>query len=425
MSRSVVGAGLGALPPVLPWALNHVVMTGQSTSVGAHGLPVVSTSQPFKNVQMYDPTGAYNLSLPNLSSLGLRPLIALPNDRNSGQVSTFYPINLYGESSDVRMVNQLSAWLAAIGAPAFCTSCVGASSQSLATIQKGGTTCYAASMYEAQVVHRVAPSYGFGTHGFLCTVLDHGQADALNVNYGSGVVTLQSNYQTDLQGWSGQTRPIPMLIMQQHSEPLTLTAGENLSGLQQLAICQASPSSLVFAGPGYQYAMFTDNVHYVTPSYLLRGELMAFVLWQLLTPGRVWKGLWPTSWSRTGNVVTIVFNVPLGGQLVLDSLALQPPHLTGTYASWASAFGFEAWSGGYGGSVVGINSIAVGTQSVAITCASQPDTVCYAHTPDIQGQGASPAGGRTGNLRGSVAHPVGLSGVAQYDWAAEFKVTGL
>lgn len=410
---------------IIPWDVNGIVVTGQSTSVGAHSLPVSTTSQPYNNDQVWDSSGAYDITKPNAGTLGVRPLIAWPTDRQNNDTTNQYPANLFGESPDVRMVIQLSEWIARSGSPSFSTTCDGISGEPLTYIEKGSSlgNSYAASLFEVQVRNRLALAV-LQTYGVLAVILDHGQADASNATYGAGVVAMQASYQSDLQALTGQSRAIPLFVTQQHSEPYTYAGpgSENLSALQQLAICQANPTALVGAMPGYQYAMFSDNIHYPTPSTLLRGEMLAFVLWQLLL-GNTWGGCWPTSASRTGNAVTVEMNVPLDGSLTLDTTAIAPPHQTGPFTLWANGYGWEAWSGGYGGTPVGITSISLGAQGLQINTVSPADTVCYAHTPDIQGQGAT--GGRLGNLRGSVAHPAGISGVSQYDWAWECSLTGL
>lgn len=420
--RAVAGGGLGTPSQGLRYALNHIVVTGQSTSVGGGGLPPISTSQPFQNKMLLDSTGVYDITKPLAGTLSLRPLVAYPTDRQA-TTTVAYPLNIYGESIDVRMANQLSAWLAPGGSPAFATTCAGEAGQPMSVIMKGGTgNAYAASLYEFQAIHALARA-GYQSHGVDCVLLDHGQVDSQNLLYGAQVQALLGNYDADLRALYGQVGPLQMLVMQQNSYPLnTGSAFENLSGRQQLALCQANPTRFVGVGPSYQYVPFNDNVHFPASSHVLRAEMAAFVRLQMLNGG-LWRGLWPTSITRSGNDVTIVMNVPLGGSLVLDTTTTTAPHLTGTFASWAAGFGFEAWIGGFAGTIVGINSITVGAQGVVVHCASQPDTISYAHVADVTGEGVT--GGRRGNIRGGVAHPAGLSGIAQFDWLWEFSQGGL
>lgn len=57
-----IGPTIGTALP-LPFALSGILSNGQSLSIGTEGVPVISTSQPYSNVQLHDTTGNYTNGL--------------------------------------------------------------------------------------------------------------------------------------------------------------------------------------------------------------------------------------------------------------------------------------------------------------------------------------------------------------------------
>ncbi len=96
--------------------------------------------------------------------------------------------------------------------------------------------------------------------------------------------------------------------------------------------------------------------------------------------GQEWQPLQPTAASRSGRVITVTFHVPFP-RLDWDS-SLPPPHQTSNTA-WSGAKGFEVAANG---APLAIASVAIGGDSVAITCAADLPaggvTVGYAFTAD-------------------------------------------
>jgi hypothetical protein len=198
------------------------------------------------------------------------------------------------------------------------------------------------------------------------------------------MVTLWTNYNQDLPPLTGQTFAIPMLLSQQHSEPMD--AGSTAVGtLSQWKIGLDHPGQIICTGPKYQYSYVNDYIHLINKDYERLGEKDAQVFYQRVVLGNNWQPLQPTGVSRSGQVITVTFNVsdnvgPVA-PLAWDT-TLPMPHAASNTA-WAQGKGFEVLSGT---TPVTISSVAIAGSSVQITVASALPasgvTVAYAFTAD-------------------------------------------
>jgi hypothetical protein len=325
-----------------PFALGHILGTGQSLSTGTASTNTPTTVQPFSNVMLFDSSGTYPTSGAFETTLSLVPLVS-PQRPIAGVGSQQYPSNINGESPDIAFANQLTTLALQNRVTSFglATTCAGQGGAGMSSIQKGGTSnCYLAGVYEVTEIEHV-----FGSAGFLnlAVLLTHGETDAdiFNASYQSQLVTLQSNYQADLAAPASPF--VTMVISQQNSNP-TAGTGPNLSAIAQWQAAVANPGKIILACPKYQYN-YTAGQHLT--DYRPLGEKCAQAFWQEYLfrhhgIGAPWVPLWPTAFSRTGAVVTITFNVPRGPLRFDQTVA--GPHLPGSgLAAWAQGRGLEAW----------------------------------------------------------------------------------
>lgn len=326
-----------------PFALGHIVATGQSLGAGFRSTPT-STTQPFNNRMLFDPTNTYPGSGAFLPGLQLVPLVSPQRAIVGGP----YPTNIHGETPDIAFANQLTALARAARFVDFplSTTCVSRDAAAMNAINKEGGfgNEYADSVYETSEILHVFNASGMRA---ICSLLTHGEtdSDSFTSNYGALVAQMQSDYQTDLSAVTGQSTPVPLVFSQQNQEPTSLF-GPNFSAAQTLATAQANPLSIVMAGPKYQFP-FADGLH--MGDYRGLGELCAWAFWQhwlYLTYGwgAPWAPLWPTGITRNGTTVTITFNVPVA-PLVWESSRAGPHILSlGSGLSlWAPGQGFETW----------------------------------------------------------------------------------
>jgi hypothetical protein len=332
---------------VAPFNLLQIIANGQSLSVGS-GQSSASTSQPYSNKMLFDSSNTYPTSGGFLGTLSLVPLTS-PQRALGG--ATPYPLNILGETADIAMANQLTAYALAEHFTGFnvVTSCTGIGGAPMSSINKGGAfNAYQAGIYECQEIQHVLGNPGSAFQaGYIA--FTHGETDSGNflASYQSALTTLQANYQSDLQGVTSQSGIVPLIFSQQTSNPPALT-GPDLVSIAMWLAAVANPTLILNAGPKYQFTYGdggTGNGEHIT-QYNSLGDMYGKVAWQdwkwrTYGDGKPWDCLRPTNFSRNANVVTSTWNVPWGA-LVFDQ-SRPGPHLSGGLSMWALGRGLEAY----------------------------------------------------------------------------------
>ncbi|MEM9460057.1 MAG: dockerin [Myxococcota bacterium] len=405
-----------------PWDWAGVIGTGQSLSVGALGNPVATTEQPYGNLQ---------LSLGGATGWPLDPLdptwSMVPLVEPIGQIApgypSAYPQNIYGETPHTSMANQVTALVQTVSRFDYVGvhTAVGESGQAMSRLRKGaepnGTVtgrAYAATLFAVEATAHQAAMAGLA-YGVGAIIITHGESDAGNPNYGDELVQLWSDYNDDLPVLTAQETAIPMLVSQQNSVPGG-PGTRSASTLAQWQVGRDHPGEIVCVGPTYQYPYDPDQVHLMALGYQLLGEKYGAVYFEKVVLGHDWQPLQATGVSRSGNVITVEFHVPVPPLAWDEKMPL--PH-DNAMAEWAQGRGFEVRSGE--GRVV-IESVEIVDDTVQITCADLPDagvTVGYAMTT---GGLARPGGTvRWGLLRDSDPFVGSTTGQSQQNYAVAFE----
>ena len=419
--------GGGSFPPAPVWGWTGVVGTGQSLAVGGHGnapaMTIGATTQPFHNLKLSLGSATVPPFTPTNAALSMVPLVE-PLRTITTTYPSPYPANIYGESFHTAMSDQLTSLAISAGKADFVSTQteVGEAGQPISVIQKGatdtGTTgrAYAASLFEVAAIARLAKAQG-KSYGVGAIILTHGESDAGSSTYEGDMLALWSNYNQDLPPLTGQTFAIPMLLSQQHSNPMT--AGSTSSATQaQWKIGVDHPGDVICTGPKYQYSYVSDYTHLINKDYERLGEKSAEVFYQRVVLGKAWQPLQPAAVSRSGRVITVSFDVPVA-PLGWDT-SLPAPHQASNTA-WAQGKGFEVSNGS---TPVTISSVAIAGNSVQITVASDLPasgvTVGYAFTADA----APRANGtvRWGLLRDSDPFVGYLTGMPGQNYAVAFQM---
>jgi hypothetical protein len=408
------------------WDWTGIIGTGQSLSVGAEAPNATLTQQPFANLKLS--LGSAMLTVPPYDAgdpaLSVVPLVE-PIRALASSYPGAYPTNIYGETPHTAMANQISALFQNDGGGDYVTvhTVVGESGQAIHVIDKTATVtsnmghAYPATLFEVGALKRLAAAKG-KTYGVGAIVLTHGESDAGNTSYESDVYTLLSAYNTDIAAITGQTSKIPLLLTQQQTSP-----GDNSTTASLIAewkIGLDHPGEAVCVGPKYQYPYASDDVHLVAKGYDQLGEKYAEVYYERVVLGHDWQPLQPLTATRSGNVITVKFHVPVL-PLVWDS-AMPAPH-QGAHTAWMLGKGFEVQN--QSGEQT-ISSVAIQGDSVVITLASAPSTsglvVRYAITQDGSGAQGGLATGRIGQLRDSDPLVGYATKLPQYNYAVSFTL---
>ncbi len=402
---TVADAADGSVVPTWEFDWTGIVGTGQSLSVGSQGLPVLSTAPSFNNLKL-DDTGAD----PRFSTAANLVLVPLnepirPYPFPASYTAGVYPANIRGETPHTAMASQITTLAKEQGMLDLTTlhSVVGSGGKPMAFLRKGGSgNSYERTLYEGQAFK------GFATtaakrFGYGAVTLTHGEADAILPSYEADVLTLASNYDADLRALTGQARPVPLFITQQHSIPRRGEANlRSTSTLAAWTASRAAPGKVVCVGPKYQYGYFTDRVHLDAFGYRRLGIKHGQAFFQHAVLGRPFRPVEPTLVARTGRVVRVTFFVP-SPPLAWDAV-LPTPHPEGGHP-WAAGKGFEVEDSN---GQLTIESVAIVGNAVDITLDAAPTgtdvVVRYAMTQDTNGPAGARAGegdGRMGLLRDS------------------------
>jgi hypothetical protein len=388
--------GDGGTPPL--WL--GVVGTGQSLSVGAASNGLVFTSPSANNLKLS--LGARGMSWPIDATdpeLSLAPLAEPIRPLDTGS-SRPYPNNIYGETFHTAMATQLTSLHQAAAGEDLVTvhSVTGQGAASITVIGKGGTgNAYAASQFEVTALARLATAAG-ARYEVGAVTLTHGEADAELASYEDDIAALALAYDQDLRAITGQTRPIPLILSQQHADPVT---GLSTSTVAQWKLGVDYPGKIYCAGPKYQYAYATDHIHLLAGQYDRLGIKYAEVFDQVVVQGNDWQPLQPIGVSVEGQTVVVRFHVP-NPPMAWDE-AFGAPHQF-VHAEWKSGRGFEIEDSQglvtITDATIEGDTIRLGIDRLPDT-SSMPLTVRYAMTQDATQLAGGLMSGRFGQLHDS------------------------
>jgi hypothetical protein len=350
----------------IPWDWAGIIGTGQSLAVGTEGNPPLTTSQPFNNLKL----SLEKVMVPpwdsNNSAFKMIPLVE-PVREYGYYYGGAYPGNIFGETPHAAMANQITSLVRAASGKDYISvhTNVGETGQGIDALSKGAaeTTysgrAYAATLFEVNAIKRLATQEG-KTYGVGAIIITHGERDAGNTSYESQLHTLWSDYNKDIKAITGQTQSIPMFIVQQNSCGST---GTSASMQTQWRAGVDYPGDMVCVGPNYQRQYAADGVHLTAAGYQQLGEQFAKVYYERVVLGRDWQPLQPAGVQKSGNIITVHFNVPVG-PLVWDTTLPQPNQSTLT--EWKNGKGFEVYTSTQR---ITISSVEIAGDSVKITCA--------------------------------------------------------
>ncbi len=425
--------------PYVDFAINHVLITGQSNSVANSGIPVLSTTQPFSNL-MFN-TGV--MPMTGCDGAGCRafdppssfvPLVE--GDRFFGYGVETAGAGLANEVTHLAKGHYRGVIAGLPDGHDVLVSLHGRSGNTYWCLRKGGCNYkagylapfdqgmmevteakkIAAAANKSYVVRAVASihgesdhySYTEGSQEFPIAGSD-GTPNKIT-SYADAMIEWQEDYESSVKAITGQTQPVPLFISQ--------ISGWNDTQYSKVAQFQLdahirAPGKVILIGPSYQLGTDKNDCrHFTNHGERRLGEYFAKVYARVVFEGKHWEPLRPKAVTRDGAVITVKFHVPVP-PIVID---------TERVAEIAS-YGFTYADGS--GAAPAISNVAVtGPDTVQITLASAP-TGEGKHLMYAQNQVpftciGTPDGAR-GNLRDSDATP-SQSGYDLHNWAVHFDV---
>ncbi|ELI1833444.1 hypothetical protein RQV66_001248 [Vibrio alginolyticus] len=307
-TTQVSGApGLGALVPDDSRILHICVVYGQSLSVGAQGVPLVSTRNPWpEDCWMFSGTPEMDIRL-GLATLGgelsafdpqtatgFQALVAKDGQGNGNRGETVGEALAFELS---RVANRVpTPWKSLWIAPGLG----GSSYEKL----KKGTQPYMNFMSAVTRAKELAESLGMkAVVDFVYLV--HGEADAGNAQYYDDLIQWQRDIDLDIKAITNQVRTVPFFMNQPSSFS---SAKEAVNGILK-AHETSEHHFLVSANYAYPYS--PDFVHLAGPGYHLVSETAVPAFLQQNWPGKGWDCLRMLSAIRTGTTVTVSWSVPV------------------------------------------------------------------------------------------------------------------
>lgn len=348
----------------------HLIISGQSLSVGWNGMPVISTVTENANARRIHPADGTVTAMEGGNPL--YPTWQLPEMTLAYRAAT---VDMVGASSH------------------------GLGGASIAQLSKGGSSGkyeQAISVAGTVKTNRTAlgDTYGVGAFHWVQGETDQNEGMPA-ANYLAALEAMIADYRADIPVATGQPENFPVILSQTsmtYNKPATVA-------IAQLEASRTIPDTFI-ACSHYHLPHYTDNIHLTNVGYYRLGEYHARALNSIKTTGS-WKPLAPKSVTARGNQITIVYDVPKP-PLVFDTTMVpaQPNMgftLTGTTAS-----------------IIAVEIVAQDT--IVLTTDSQLDgPVGVGYASDLLTYGAR------GNVRDSEPATSGYDGTQLANWSLIFR----
>lgn len=357
-----------------------IIGTGQSLSVGAR-----SGGTPYST--LLSGAGANHYMLSNLvGSGGIAPtanpssswtLATLSEPVRGSGLGTSWPSNVLQQSLHAPLAYRISQ-----SYPNMRTAhtIVGQDGQGIAGIKKGGSVAsYAGSIAEVTKFKQLFDALGY-SYRVAAVLLTHGEQDMGSTTYGTDILQLQSDYDTDVRAITGQSNVIPIIATQPSSGyPQPPVGLYNNIDNEILNTYVAYPNRVILAGSKLGLSYWSGDFHIDNQGSVDLGYLYSdFVLGVI--NGTPVSPLYPVSVSRSGTQVTVTLN----RNVVLNPSLYGGTHGAGYYSgAWVNGKGFEAIDGG--GTPVVISSVTILNNIVTINCATTPSFISHAYFGDATG----------------------------------------
>ncbi len=365
-----------------PVYLHHLPVIGQSIALGVAGSPALTITQPYSNKLLQTSS--------KLVPQPLVPLVEKTVEKINSAMANFLTFST--PNHDYQSVVSVSA---ISGSPY--------------SEMKKGTLTYQNTLNQIKNVSLAAQQLD-KTYDIPALALLHvgGHYYQINdPNYEAEMVEWQHDYETDINAITGKSDTIPFFIIQMS----TFEAGNfpNTSRAQ-LQVIKDHPDQFYLVTPGYPF-IYANYYHFNSYGYRQLGEYYGKVMKKVLIDHEDWKPLMPETITRTDNIITAKFHVPVE-PLQFDTTLVVPK----------TNYGFEYSD--KNGIPVTITSVSLASpDTVQVTLSNTPtgtdQRLRYAYTSTTYYSGANVTNSAHGNLRDSDTTP-SQYGNPLYNWAVHF-----
>lgn len=366
-------------PPT--YNINHVLLYGQSLSIGAEGVPGLSTVAKYDNLQFGDSVGATNNTTP--SATWAPNGSAVPTDL--AITGSYAEVPIFGALNTYRALTFRSQGVSSNSDQKMLASGCGIGGTAIAALEQGAAPDIFNRLVSCMDQVNAYCAGAALTYGVTAMVWLQGESDQ---------TTAQATYKTALQGIytdfctaalaeSGQSQNPAMFMYQTTAR----NGNYNTTGLgvqmAQLDI-GLNDAGCFMVGPIYPYND-SGNLHLPANSYRWWASNLGKVMHRVLTLGQEWKPLHITSAEMRGRRVLVTYYVPYG-PLVFDDPWLQTGWTPSDPATGAANTPFVTTDRGFtirdsatgAGTTLDIASVVlVADNQILITLASTPPVATY------------------------------------------------
>ncbi len=375
-------------PDYLGCDINHILMTGQSLSIGDWGGPALSTTQPYGNLQFIGGSGNNMGEFIPLVEPCYRDVILKHGSAGGGTATV--------ETPGSAMANLISELVYdATGARTYhraLMSLHGIGASNYSVIKRGGSgDAYNLGMQQITAAHNLAMQKRLSYRVAAVTVA-HGEADLANATYDVDMQSFQRDYESDVFAITGQHDPVPMIFMQ-FSSWTAYGYATSAGALAQYRAAKNNPGRLFLAGPEYclnYNSADTGGKHLSNIGYSHMGEYFAKVYQRVVVERRAWWPVMPSFIWRDGANVYVQFHVPKP-PLRFDTTTVTDPS--------GGAYGFEYTDDTTSATISSVSIVRDNVVKITLsgtpTGANKKIAYAYTGTPAAL---AGPTTGPRGNL---------------------------
>lgn len=372
-------------------SLNHVLVYGQSLSIGATGNPPITTTQKY-NTLMFQGGVLFNPNNANYYN-SLVPLVENNVETVASGIAEMFLQSLISESG-ITPSNDYRLLLT-------CTGQGNTSIDQLSKIGVSGNNSYYTRTINAVAQGMIQAAALGVSYNVPAIVYIQGENDMHSpAGYYDKLMLLKNNLIADIKALTKQNND-PLFIITQCGNHYAYGEYPTIA-INQLQASTANPPQGTYLGATeYQTVFNTDNIHKTNVGYKQMGCEIGYELKRLLIDGEERKPCYIKRINVTGNVLELQYNLPKG-QLVIDTTNVTDP---GNY-------GFNLFNAL--GTEITISSVAkVRTDTIRIVISSGQTVVSgwkltYANNSTATGSG--PTTGKRGCIRDSQGDTVVFTG---------------
>lgn len=287
--------------------INHFIFSGQSLSVGATGLPVISTTQPYGNLTF---AGGPRSDLDELTSF--KPLIEDGNPAPDGNTNRGETVCSGAANFVTELIDSEDGIKHTDHHYDMLSSTVGHGGYKIRELNKGTPwyqylVSHIQAGFDLSVVDK--KSFALQAIGWLQGENDQFDGSKPRGEYKDDLIQYQKDVQADARSITGQDQRVPLFSYQLACYVRNGGAYRNVT-LAQLDASEQH-SDVYIAAPMYHVQYATDNVHLTNVGYKHIGHYFGKVYKRVVFDRKEWKPLSPVSVKAQGQIISVEMHVPV------------------------------------------------------------------------------------------------------------------